>query len=125
MFDKKYFGIIFIVGMLIGEIYRYSKRLYYNDYRRYPKMVHHPLNLRFGLHHKIVDYDDINKILFISSVSVIITTGVIMYFNTIYGVISFFIFGMIIIFITNKYIVAKYSKNNWKKEKQSLEETHP
>ena len=109
MFDMKYFGIIFIVVMLVGEIYRYSKRLYYNDYRKYPKMVHHALNLRFGLHHKNVDYDDINKILFISSVSVIITTGIIMYFNTIYGVISFFILSMISVFIANKFIVTKYS----------------
>ena len=108
MFDKKYFGIIFIVVMLIGEIYRYSKRLYYNDYRKFPKMMHHPLNLRFGLHHRSVDYDDINKILFISAVSVIIVAGIIMYFNILFGVISYFILSMMSVFITNKFIVEKY-----------------
>lgn len=108
-FDPRYFGIIFIVVMVIGEVIRYIKKLYYNDYRKYPKMVQHPLNIRFGLHHKNVDYDDINKILFISSISVIIATGIIMYFNILYGVISFFVLSMLSAFFTNKSIVAKYS----------------
>ena len=82
--SKELTAFVFVILLLVTEVLRYKKRMYYNKDTTNPKMNSLILNVNYNLNKKKnIDIDKINKYIFISSISAIIAGGFIMAFTNI------------------------------------------
>ena len=102
-------SLIFISLLMISEGVRYKQKMYYNDYQKYPVMLNHVLNKSFNLHKRPnLDYEKINKLLFISSTTSVIVGGLAIIINVWLGLFIYVLSSSILVFYINKKILTLF-----------------
>lgn len=102
-------GLVFMLLLMSSEFIRYRKRMYYNDYIKYPAMKNHVLNTNFGLYKRPnLDYALINKYLFASSATAILIGGISMMINIWFGIILYVVSSSVLVYFVNKKVLTLF-----------------